>query len=57
MVFLELWQQTWGSSQATMGTSGTRSCGLGKVQSPCELQGASRDSSEDAAGAEVLIWS
>ena len=30
--------------------------GLRKVQSPCELPGASQDSSAVAAGAEVLIW-
>ena len=57
LVFLELRQQTWGSSRVTMVTSGTRSWGLRKVQSPCELPGASRDSSAVAAGAEVLIWS
>ena len=31
LVFLELRQQTWGSSQPTMGTSGTRSCCLRKA--------------------------
>ena len=33
-----------------MGTSGTRLCGLTKVQSPCKFQGASWDSSPGAAG-------
>ena len=37
LVFLELWQETWRSSLVTMGTSGTCSCCLRKVQSPCEL--------------------
>ena len=32
--FLELRQETWGPSRVTMGTSGTRSCCLRKVQSP-----------------------
>ena len=50
LFFPELWQETWGSSRVTMGTSGTRSCGLTKVQSPCELRGASRDSSPGAVG-------
>ena len=54
-VFLELRPGTWGSSCVTMGTSGTRLCGLRKVQSPCELQEASRDSSAVAARAKVLI--
>ena len=34
LFLLELRQQTWGSSQATTGTSGTRSWGLRNVQSP-----------------------
>ena len=46
-----------GSSRVTTGTTGTLSCDLRNVQSPCELQGASRDSSPVAARAEVLIWS
>ena len=50
LVFLELQKDTWGSSQVTMGTSGTRSCCLRKVQSPCELRRASRDSSPVGAG-------
>ena len=50
LVFLELQQETWGSSRFTTGTSGTRSCCLRKVQSPCELRRASRDSSP------VLTW-
>ena len=57
LVFLELWQETWGSSQIMTGTSGTRSCCLSKVQSPYELRGASWDSSPVAAGLEVLMWS
>ena len=47
----------WGSSQVTMETSGTHSCCLRKVQSPCELWEASLDSSPVGAGAEVLNWS
>ena len=38
-------------SRLTTGTSGTRSGGLRKGQSPCELIGASRDSSPVDAGA------
>ena len=38
-------------SQLTTGTSGTRSGGLRKGQSPCELLGAYRDSSPVDAGA------
>ena len=38
-------------SRLTTGTSGTRSGGLRKGQSPCELHGASRDSSPIDAGA------
>ena len=57
LLFLELRPQTWGPSQVMTGTSGTRSWGLRNVQSPCELEGVSRDSSAIAAGAEVLIWS
>ena len=38
-------------SLLTTGTSGTRSGGLRKGQSPCELIGASRDSSPVDAGA------
>ena len=61
LVFLELLQETWDSSRVTMGTLGTRLCGLRKVQSPCELQRASQDSSPEsspvAARADVLIWS
>ena len=45
LVFLELWQETWGSSRVTMGTSGTRSSCLRKIRSPCELRVASWDSS------------
>ena len=30
LVSLELQQETWGSSRVSMGTSGTRLCGLGK---------------------------
>ena len=30
LVSLELQQETWGSSRVSMGTSGTRSCGLRK---------------------------
>ena len=48
--------ETWGSSRVTTGTSGTRSCGLRKVQSRCELPGASRDSSPVGAGSQVFIW-
>ena len=35
--FLELQQETRGSSRVVMGTSGTRSCCLRKVKSPFEL--------------------
>ena len=35
LVFLKLLQETWDSSRVTMGTLGTRLCGLRKVQSPC----------------------
>ena len=38
-------------SRLTTGTSGTRSCGLRKGQSPCEFSVASRDSSPVVAGA------
>ena len=48
-VFLELWKDTWGSSRLTMGTSGTLSCCLREFQSPCEVRGASQDSSPVAA--------
>ena len=37
-----------------MCTSGTQSCDLRKVHSPCELRGASLDSSAVMAGVEVL---
>ena len=57
LVFLDLQQETWNSSRVMAGTSRIHSCGLWKVQYPCELQGASRDSSPVASGAEVLIWS
>ena len=36
-VFLYLQQETWGSSRVMTGTSRIHSCGLQKVQSPCEL--------------------
>ena len=39
-----------GSSLVTMVISGSHSCGLRKAQSPCELRGASRDSSPVGAG-------
>ena len=45
LVFLELQQEILAFSRVTTGTSGTCSRGLRKVQSPCELRGASRDSS------------
>ena len=48
--FLELQQETWGSSLVRTGTSGTCSCGLMKVQSPCKLRGASWDSSPVSTG-------
>ena len=54
LVFLELWQETWGSSQVTTGTPGTHSCCLRKVKSPSTLRGASLDSSAVMAGVEVL---
>ena len=57
LIFFELRQQTWGSSRVTTGTSGTRSGGLRKVHSQCELQGPSWDSSAVAAVDKVLIWS
>ena len=37
--FLELRQETWGPSRVTMGTSGTRSCCLRKVQFPASCEG------------------
>ena len=42
LVFLEL---QWGSTRVMTGTSGTRLCCHRKVKSPCELRGASWDSS------------
>ena len=57
LVFLELRQQSWVSSQVMTWTSGTRLCCLRKDQSPCDLRGASQDSSPVAAGTKVLIWS
>ena len=39
-----------GPSQVTMDTSGTRSCGLRKIQSPCELRVPPRDSYPVGAG-------
>ena len=59
LVFLDLWQQvtSLGSSRVTTGTSGTRSCGLRKAQSPCEFWEGSRDSSAVAARDEDLMWS
>ena len=53
LVFLKLWQETWGSSLVTTGTSGTCSCCLRKAKSPCELGGASQDSSPVGAGAQA----
>ena len=59
MVFLELQQETWCSSQVIMGTSGTSSCCLRKVTSPCEFQRASQDScpvgarSQSSSGVEA----
>ena len=55
LVFLELCQQTWGPSRVTTGTTGNCSQGYRNGQSPCELRGASQDSSAVASGAEVLI--
>ena len=55
MVFLHFWQETWGSSRVKTGTSGTRSCWLRKVLSPCKLQGASWDSHPVIAEAAVLM--
>ena len=57
LFFLKLEQETWGSSRVKTGTSGTCSCGLWKVQSPCKLGSGSRDSSPVSAGSWVLIWS
>ena len=51
LVFLELWEETWGSSRVITGTSGTHSCCVRKLKSPCELQGASWDSSPLDGGA------
>ena len=51
LVFLELQQETWASSRVKMATLGTRSCCLRNVKSPCELRGASWDSSPVNAGA------
>ena len=42
--FLELRQETWGSSQIAMGTSGNHSFFLWKVKSPFKLRGASWNS-------------
>ena len=53
----ELTRVATGSSRVKMGTSRTSSCGLRKGQSPCELQGASQDSSPVCAGSKVLFWS
>ena len=44
-------------SRLTTGTSGTRSGGLRKGHSPCELLRASRDSSPVDAKALDLVWS
>ena len=44
-------------SRLMMRTSGTRSGGLRKGQSPCECSGDSRDSSPIDAGAKDLVWS
>ena len=57
LVFIELWQETWGSSRVTTGTLETRSYCLRKVHSPCELRGASRDLFPVASRAEVLMCS
>ena len=44
-------------SRLTTGTSGPRSGGLRKGQSPCSCTGASRDSSPVDAGPWDLVWS
>ena len=49
LIFHELRQETWSSSRVKMGTSRTHLCCLRKVQSPCELRTASRDSSPVSA--------
>ena len=43
-------------SRLTTGTSGSRSGGIRKGQSPCELLGGSRDSSAVDAGALDFVW-
>ena len=57
LVFLKLQQETRGSPRVKMRTSGNRSCCLMKVQSLCQLRGASWDSSPVAAGAAFFILS
>ena len=50
LFFLQLWNYPRCSSRVTSGKSGTRSCCPRKVQSPCEFQGAFRNSSPVDAG-------
>ena len=50
LVFLELQREAWNSSPANPWNSGSLTCCFREVKSPCELQGASQDSSSDDAG-------
>lgn len=50
LIFSRLGQDTWGFPLLTTGTSGTLSCSLRKVQSPCDLREFSPDSSPVGAG-------
>ena len=56
LIFLELRQETWGSSRVTTGSSGTRSCCLRQVKSPCELRRTSWDCSPVCTQFYVLNW-
>ena len=44
------------ASRVTTGTSGTRSGGFIKGQSPCQMLGSSLDNSPVDARAEQLVW-
>ena len=55
LVFLEL--QQWDSSPANLWNSGSLTCCLREVKSPCELRGASQDSFSVSAGSWVFIRS
>lgn len=51
LVVLKLRQQTWGSSRVMTGTQGPALWGLRKVQSQCELRGASQIPLQSLPGA------